>query len=551
MAKMTGGDLVVETLKAAGVEAVFGILSVHNIPIYDAIGRRGGIRPVPVRHEQSAVLAADGYYRATGKLGVAITSTGPGAGNAMGSMVESQWGASAVLHIAGQVESHLIGKMHGFGHEAKDQYGMLQACSKWVGRPTDTANIPAVVAEAISQALSGHRGPVSIDMPIDLQYASAEAPIPTAQPEPARTPDASLVRRAAEILGSARRPLIWAGGGVVSGEATAEVRALAERLGAGVITSITGRGSIPEDHTLSLGVLTGEQSVQALLEEADVLLAIGTRFHGGMTQNWTLKVPPTLIHVDVDPDVLNRIYPSTVGILGDAKLALAGIAAALTNGAATEAGWSGRVAAARDEARAAVRQRIGHYARFVDDLRDLVPREATIVKDTTIQANAWANRILDVLEPRTTVNAASGAIGVSLPMAIGAAVGRPGEPVICITGDGGFSYNVPELATAVQERLPVIVLVFNDGGYGVLRNIQDLRFEGRRMGSVDLHMPDYVRVAEAYGLWSRKVSSIEEFGRTVGQALNTGGPALIEIDLKAIGEMPVKFPAAMTPSPRR
>lgn len=541
MVRMSGGEFVVETLKAAGVEVVFGILSVHNIPIYDAIARRGGIRPVPVRHEQAAVLAADGYARATGKLGVAITSTGPGAGNAMGAMVESQWATSPVLHLAGNADSRVLGKGKGFTHEAKDQLGMLTACSKWAARPSEVAEIPALLAEAIRQTLSGRRGPVSLDLPIDLQYFDDEAAIPSFGPPPRPEPDPEAIGRAAELVGAARRPLIWAGGGVIASGASAELTALAERLGAGVITSITGRGSIPEDHDLCLGALTWEQPVQGLLREADVLLAVGTRFQGPNTQNWQLQLPPTLVHLDVEPEQIGRNYPATVGIAADAQAGLRALDAALPDRPTTDPEWPARVTSARQAARAALRERIGHHARLADDLRDLVPREATIVKDTTIPAYTWGNRILEVYEPRTSINAASAAIGVGLPLAIGAAVGRPGEPVLALIGDGGFAYNIAELATCVQERLPVVAVVFNDRGYGVLRNIQDGQFEGRRMASVDLHTPDFVRLGESFGVWSRRVGSVEEFGRTIGEALRTGGPALVEVDLDAIGPMPVKY----------
>ena len=540
VARSTGGELVVKTLAAAGVDKVFGIVSVHNIPIYDAMYRLGGIRPIPVRHEQAALLMADGYARASGRLGVAITSTGPGAGNAMGSMVEAYWASSPVLHLTGQIESRYLGKAKGFIHEAKDQLGMLAATSKWAGRPSSTSDVPAVLGEAICQALTGRRRPVSVELPIDYQYFEDEADAPVFEGFPRVEPAASEVARAAEIVLGARRPLIWAGGGVIAADASGELASLAERLGAGVITSITGRGAIPEDHPLCLGSLTWEAPVQELARAADVLIAIGTRFQGPNTQNWRMELPKTIVHLDVDPDEIGRNYPVAAGVVGDARLALDGLLQHLSQPLDVEQDWPSRVAQSRATAVADIRGRLGPYAQILDDLRGALDRDAIVVKDATIPAYTWGNRILEVYEPQTSMHSTSVAIGPGLPLALGAAVARPDRQVICIAGDGGFIYNLAELATAVQERLRVIMLVFNDGGYGILRNIQDQQFEGRR-NAVDLHTPDFAKLAESFGIWSRRVDRAESFAAALADGLSAGGPALIEIDCRAIGPMPVPY----------
>ena len=541
MARLTGGELVVKTLAAAGVDTVFGIISVHNIPIYDAIHRLGGIRPVPVRHEQAALLMADGYARATGRLGVAITSTGPGAGNAMGSMAETYWAESPVLHLTGQIETRYLGKAKGFIHEAKDQLALLSAGSKWAGRPNTTAEIPAVLGEAIRQALTGRQRPVSVELPIDVQYFDEEVEVPVFEGFPRAEPAEADLARAGDIVTGARRPLIWAGVGVISADATAELRQLAERLEAGVITTIGGRGSIPEDHPLCLGALMLEEPIQQLLREADVLVAAGTRFHGYNTRNWQLELPKTIVHLDVDPEEIGRNYPAAQGVVGDAKLALEGLLRTLDAAPSADPEWGARVSQARAAAREAMRARLGPHARIMDDLRTALPRDAIVVKDATIPAYTWGNRLLEVYEPRTSIHSASVAIGPGFPLALGAAVGRPDRRVVCIAGDGGFVYNLAELATAVQEKLGVVVLLFNDGGYGVLRNIQDQQFEGRRMASVDLVNPDFGKLADAFGVWSGRVESVEGFAPVLDRALQSGGPALVEIDLRAVGPMAVPF----------
>ncbi len=549
---MSGGELIVKTLAAAGVDTVFGIISVHNIPIYDAIHRLGGIRPVPVRHEQAALLMADGYARATGRLGVAITSTGPGAANAMGSMAEAYWAGSPVLHLTGQIESRYLGQSKGFIHEPKDQLALLQAGSKWAGRPHSTEDIPAVLGEAIRRALVGRQRPVAVELPIDFQYADEELDVPVFEGYPRDEPSSDDLARAAEIVAAGRRPLIWAGGGVIAAEASSELRKLAELLGAGVITSINGRGSIPEDHPLCVGALALEEPVQALLGEADVLLAVGTRFQGYNTRNWQLGLPRTMVHLDIDPEEIGRNYPVVQGVVGDAKLGLQELLQLLESGAPVDPGWAERVGRAKAEARGALRARLGPYDRILDDLRTALPRDAIVVKDATIAAYTWGNRLLEVYEPRTSIHSASLAIGPGLPLALGAAVARPDRQVVCIAGDGGFVYNLAELATAVQEKLSVAILLFNDGGYGVLRNIQDQQFEGRRMASVDLVNPDFVKLADAFGVPSRRVESAERFAPALREALAASGPALVEIDVRAVGPMTVPFGGtSRRPTPQR
>lgn len=543
----TGGELVVETLKAAGVDTVFGIVSVHNIPIYDAMARLGGIQPVMVRHEQGAVAMADGYARASGKLGVALTSTGPGAANGMGSMVEAYWANSPVLHLTGNVETQHLGKAKGFVHEAKDQLAMLATASKWTGRPEDTGQIPAVLAQAIGQALSGRQRPVAVEIPIDLQYYTAEVPIPPVRIEPAPKADAAAIRRAAGLLASARRPLLLVGGGAHCSGAGPEVLALARSLGAGIVTTISGRGAVPEDDPLTLGYLVWEPLVQQLLADADVLLAVGTRFAGPNTMNWTLQLPPTIVHIDIDGGELDRNYPAAVGINADAKAALGDLIAQLDGRRGAEAGWEERVKDTRLKARRQQRHNIGPgHEQILDDVRAALPRDGLIVKDATIPAYIWGNRLLEVYEPRTSIHSTSSAIGPGLPLAIGALLSAPGRPVVLIAGDGGFLLNIAELSTAAQYKLPVRVLVFNDQGYGVLRIHQNMTFGGRHI-AVDMNPIDFAKVAEGFGVASRKVPTAGHFAEAFDWALAQDGPALLEVDLKGVAPMTVPYTGTSRP----
>jgi acetolactate synthase I/II/III large subunit len=537
----TGGDAVVRALKHAGVDTVFGLISIHNMAIYDAIHRQGGIRPVASRSEPGAVNMADGYARATGRLGVAITSTGTGAGNACGALVEAQTAGTPLLHLTGQIDAAYLDKARGFIHEPKDQLGMLRAVSKAAYRPIDAAAVPWTVYTAMQQALAAPHGVVSVELPVDYQYATVTtADLPPLTVAAPAAPAPEQVNRAAALLAEARRPVIWCGGGLAAAGGAAALRALAEALGAAVITTTAGRGVLPEDHPLCVGNWGTATAVRELMQSADVLLAVGTRFRGNETLNYQLRLPRTVIQVDADPLAIGRSYPAAAAVIGDARLALVALHAALPAGRRADPEYPDAIRMARDAARAAMRATMGPYEDVVDALHAVLPRDAIRVRDVTIASTTWGNRLLEVYEPRTSIHAVGGGIGQGLQMALGAKAGRPDRPVVCIAGDGGMLVNVGEWATAVQENLAVVVVLFNDGGYGVLRNIQSRTMDGRHIG-VDLRAPDFVGLAEAFGACARRVRTIGEFRPALEAALAAGGPALVEIDMAAIGPPAVAY----------
>ncbi|MEJ5221671.1 MAG: thiamine pyrophosphate-binding protein, partial [Tepidiforma sp.] len=292
---MTGGEAVYHALRALGVEHVFGIVSVHNIPIYDAIHRLGGITPIAVRHEQGALHAADGYARATGRLGVAIASTGPGTTNAMTGLYEAQFASSRVLLITGQVESLFYGKGKGFLHEAEAQLPMLRTVTRRAESVRRTEDIAETIVSVARDISTGRPAPGAVEIPIDLQYARAEVDVPHVEGWPRIRPQRDALSRAADALKQARRIVIWAGGGVLAAGAEAELQQLAESLGAPVVTSANGRGAIPEDHPLALGPLSAHPGLQEVFETAEAVLAVGTRFQAGPTRNWSLRFGGRLI----------------------------------------------------------------------------------------------------------------------------------------------------------------------------------------------------------------------------------------------------------------
>jgi acetolactate synthase-1/2/3 large subunit len=554
MTDRTGGDAVVDGLKRAGVDVVFGIPSVHNLPIYDAIRRDGRIRAITVRHEQGASGAADGYARTTGRLGVCITSTGPGAANAMGGQLEAYVSSSPVLHLTGQVDSRFLDQGRGFIHEVPDQPGMLASLSKASFRVASPDNIGAVVAAAASEAMACRRGPVSLEIPIDLQYApcsSEPGTVPSA-PAPAVGLDEAEVARAVEIIAGSLRPIVWAGGGVVAAEAVDQVAGLVRRLGAGLLTSPNGRGVLPEDDPLCIGNLSWDPDVRALCREADLLVAIGTRFQGPNTENWTMELPARLVHLDVDAAVPGRNYPVEAAIVADAKVSTMALLDGLDRVGApevlAETGWRERVVAVADSSRRRLRSTLGPQVGLLDGLAPCLHPGTVVVKDSTISAYTWGNRLLPVRRPRTSISSNSFAIGLGLPQAIGAAVESQEAPVVLLVGDGGFLLAATELATVAQEQLPIVVLVFVDGGYGILRNIQDRQYgpEEGRIG-VDLGRPDFCGLATAFGIRAVRVDSVRDYALVVRRALADREPCVVEVDLNAIGPMTVPYVGTARP----
>lgn len=535
MREMTGGEAVYETLRALGVEHVFGIVSVHNIPIYDAIHRGGGITPVAVRHEQGAVHAADGYARATGKLGVAITSTGPGVTNGMTGIFEAGFASSRVMMIAGQIDSVYYGKGKGFLHEAENQLPMLRSIT---GR-TESVRRPEEIGEAVFRVAedicTGRPRPGAVEIPIDFQYAKAEVNIPHVEAWPRKAPDRDAISRAADAIKGAGKVVVWAGGGVLTAGAEGELTQLAEALGAPVFTSGNGRGSIPEDHPLCIGPLTAQPGVTETLEQADVVVAVGTRFQAGQTRNWMLPLGGKLVHIDADPGVIGRNYRADVPVIGDARLGLAALLKSL-DGAKSDAAFLSRAQELRDAARQQIRRDIGpDYEAIMDAMRDILPRDGMVVRDATVPAYLWGNRLMPILAPRTSMNPTSAAIGPALPLAIGAAIGS-GKKTAVIQGDGGFMLNLSELSTAVQYNVPVVTCVFNDRGYGVLRSIEGRTFEGRQFG-VELATPDFVMVANGMGMKAERVESAAEFREAFARGIAHDGPYLLDIDMTKLTPM--------------
>jgi len=540
MAMMTGGQAVAETLALLGVSKVFGIVSVHNLPIYDAISLHPDIQVINVRHEQAAAHAADAYSRVTGELGVILTSTGPGALNAVAGIYEAAFVSSKLLMVTGQIESRFRGKGKGFLHEYEKQPELLSNLCRTVSSVRYAEDISRDLAAVADDIQRGRPQPGAIEIPIDLQYQSADIDLFASRTISRLVPDEALLNQALALLENAQRPLIWAGGGVNISGASGELTDLAERMGAPVVTTIEGRGAISEAHDLSLGFRTDRRSAAEIFEEADVVLAIGTRFQNYATRVWTLQMPENLIHIDVDPGVIGRNYPAAVPIVADAKMALQELLHGLSKTAVDEQ-FLERCRKIKEADEEAIKEEIGpDHSEIVSVIRRLLPEECPVVRDSTVPNYTWGNRLLKILRSRTSIRPAAVAIGPGLPLAMGAAIGSMSHALL-VQGDGGLQLSIGELSACAEHQIPVIALVFNDSGYNVLRIIQE-NVLGHKHGT-ELSKINFVTVAQGMGVEAERVEGIEQFEPALARALARSGPSVIEIDMDFLSPIELPLPA--------
>jgi acetolactate synthase-1/2/3 large subunit len=535
--KITVADVLLKELERIGVDTVFGIISIHNIPFYDALERHGGFHVVTARHEGAAVNMADAYSRISGKLGVAFTSTGTGAGNAAGAIIESLNGGAPLLHITGNVASAFVDTGRGYIHDCKDQFGMLKSISKRAYRVHRAEQAPAIFQLAIAEAIAPPPGPVSVEIPIDFQASLIDVP-PIAAPSAVSQgrSDAELAPAVEQILAAAR-PVIWAGSGAMFSDSSAEVTALMELLDAAVITTQSARGIVPETDSRCIGHFATFPEVKDFVAKADLLISIGVRFRGNETSNWSLKPPAEHIGIDADPAAINRNFQHSIGIVGDAKGVLSSLTRLiLAKAPGPKPGYREEVSMLHRALRKEVRATMGPWEGVLDAIQEFMPDDAILVRDVTVPATTWGSRLIVRRYPRTALHASGGGIGQALPMAIGAQIGAPSKTVVALCGDGGLLLNVGELAVARQENAPIVIVLFDDGGYGVLRNIQNAHFDGRTIG-VDLYNPDFVTLAQAFGFSSERVASAQEFQRTFAAAVKARKPWMIVVDSNSIGPM--------------
>ncbi len=528
---VSGGEAVYWALRALGVECVFGISSIHNLPIFEAIDRLGGVAHVSSRHEQAATHAADGYARATGKLGVVIASTGPGTTNTATGLLEAAFSSSPVLVIAGQASSSALGKGKGYLHEFERQLDFLRTLVPHAESVRSRPEIREILLRIGRSMLGGRPQPGGADL-IDFLHAKAIERDSPFEPMAAAGPTPETVGAAAEVLNGARRPVVWAGGGVSIAGASEALRLVARSgSGAPVFTTVNGRGALAWDHPNLIGTFADRRSAWGLLEQADAMLAVGTRFDQIATQEWRVPVPAQLIQVDADPSVVGRTYRPAVGVVGDARLSLEAMLAKLTGGA--DEAW---LAGARD-LKGRLEQELldeagPEWVSLIEAFERGVPEEALLHSDTTIPVTLFLRRLLPVRRPRGGYYPSSSAIGPGLPTAIGAAIGTR-APVLLLQGDGGIMLSLAELATLAETGAQVVVCILNDRGYGAIRMLEQMYF-GRSHFATDLRTPDFVALAASLGLDGERVASGPELETALKRAFASGGPYLVDVDLTAM-----------------
>lgn len=523
----TTAAAVLDLLAACGVTTTFGLPGVHNLAFWDALGPDRP-RIVGVRHEQTAGYAADGLARATGGLGVAFTTTGPGAANAVAAFGEAAASGSPVLLIASEVSTALRrpGIVRGILHESRDQAALFAPLAKAVYRPESPLAAVEAVARAVSTAMTYPRGPVYVGIPVDVLGAAvpeSDRPLPAPRLALPSSPATSVVDAALALIATARRPLLWVGGGAVASGAADAVAAFAWRLGAPVILTYAARGLLPAGHPLLVDAPPHEPEVDALLAEADLLVALGTAFDAMTTRNWTQSVPAKVLAVNIDPAHLDLAYPATVGVPADVARTCESLAVRLRQ----REPWADSVFAIGP----AIRQRLGADPRTreaVDMLESIDaawPDDGPLVCDMAV-AGYWVGGYAARHTPRRLQYPVGwGTLGYGLPGSVGAACAGAG-PVLAVCGDGGAAMGLGELATLTQEGLAVTLLVVDDGGYGMLRF--DQQAFGHEVRGIDLVGPDWLALAAAFGIVAEEAHGAgQPLRAALTRAAEAGAPRLV------------------------
>jgi thiamine pyrophosphate-dependent acetolactate synthase large subunit-like protein len=515
----TGAQLIVDALERAGVDVCFGLPGVHNLALWEAL-RESSIRLVGVRHEQTAAYAADGYARATGRLGVALTTTGPGAANTLAAVGEAWAARSPVLVIATDIPAALRrpGVYRGVLHEATDQAAMFGPVVKAVQRPARSDDVEDAVRMALISATSQPHRPVYLEVPTDLLAAEARTLEREIVAGGATSVDWDL-GAAPDLVAAAERPLIWAGGGAL--DAGAEVAALAERLAAPVLTTYGARGILPPHHPCLVDMPPHVEPAGRLWDEADLVIAVGSDLDGVQTQNWAQPQPPRLLAINLDAADAGKNYRVDELLTADAAAGCAALAerAPARDGldALTE-----RLSQVRAQACGTLDP---DALRFLDALSFALPEDAVLVVDMCIPGY-WAAGFRTVAGPRRLqVPLGWGTLGYAFPAALGAALAQTG-PVVSLSGDGGFLYAPGELATMAQERIGLTAVIVDDGGYGMLRYDQQL--SGRPTYGVDLHTPDFAALAQSFQIRAETVEGLDDaFGEALARHVADPEPSVL------------------------
>ena len=536
---MIGATALMKALEKEGVKEVFGLPGGANLPMYDELGK-SNIRHILVRHEQSAAHMADGFGRVSRKPGVCFATSGPGATNLLTGIATAQADSAPMVAVTGQVPVAMIGKD---AFQESDIIGMANPALKYSYQPRTPEEIPTMVKQGFYIAETGRPGPVLLVIPKDVQQNEANIPFPDEVRVPGyhpwTDPDMQNTARAVELLLSAQKPIILAGGGVIISSAFAELQSIAELLMIPVVTTFKGKGAFPEDHPLSLGPIGmhGHAEANKLMTEADCVLAIGTRFSDrsvGTFEEFEKNLK--IIHMDVDPAEIGKNQTTSVAVVGDVRTSLRIFGKLLMDKAVRPSDdnpWLKHVKETKQYWRENLKLHPGEMgaAKILRKLRELLPKESIVTTEVG-QHQMWASLFFDAIHPGTFFSSTGlGTMGWGFPAAIGAKTARPDVPVVDIAGDGSFNMTEHSLATAVLEDLPVIVFLINNYSLGMVAQWQRT-FYDRRMVGVDLKKcPDYVKLAESYGAQGIRAQSMDELEKAIKDGLNSDVATVIDIPI--------------------
>jgi len=537
----SGAKVVLECLAREKVESIFGYPGGVTLPLYDAM-YDSPIRHVLVRHEQNACFAAEGYARATGKTGVCCATSGPGATNLITGLVDAMMDSIPLVAITGQVSTKLIGSD---AFQEADTFGITRSCTKHNFLVKTLADLPRTIHEAFHIAATGRPGPVLVDIPKDVLQAqghySAMPSIHLPGYKVFTEGHAGQIRRAAQMIWEARRPLVYAGGGIIAADASKELRQLVELIDAPAVCTLMGLGGLPGSHPnfVSMPGMHGSYAANMAMSEADLLIALGVRFDDRVTGKLAAFAPHAkVIHIDIDPAEIGKNRAADLPIVGDLKRVLK-----KSNQALAEAD---HLKSRNESARAAWRGQIVRWKRehplepeiasdeikpqhLVSEINRISGGEAIVASDVG-QHQMWAAQFIRFDHPRLWINSGGlGSMGFGLPAAIGAQMARPDALVFALVGDGGFQMSIPELATVANHRLPVKIVVMNNGHLGMVRQWQEL-FYNNRLSQVTLEgFPDPAKLAGAYGFTGRTVDHPRELRRALEDCVNEPGPYLLNV----------------------
>jgi acetolactate synthase-1/2/3 large subunit len=542
MKKLTGAQIVVDSLRREGVKTVFGLPGNQIMHLYDAFYEQSDINLITVRHEQAAVYMADGYNRVRGAPeAAAVVVPGPGVQNASAALGTAYACSSPTMLLAGQIPSDFLGLQTGQLHEIHHQIETLKGITKWHSTSHKVSDISSDINKAFKSMKSNRPRPTAIEIPPDILAAKGSVtPSPAAQ---RKTPSLNLqnINQAAAILKKAQKPIIWAGGGVVISEASNLLTQLAEILGAIVVTTPEGKGSIPENHQLSGGVCYyGHGSSGWYAQEADVVLAIGTRLTQQMRGPTALTSSQQLIHIDIDQEVVNKNYPASVSVIADAKEAIKALLVKLSSHSNKQP-WP-------NDFKTQVTQEFSQWltdtaplqGEIIKDIQQVLAEDAIYVSGIT-NIGYWSHFYYQVTHPRTYFTSSYFAtLGYSFPFALGAKCASPKSQVVCVIGDGGFGYSLQELSTAVKYGINVVAIVFVDNALGASLHDQTTKYHNRVIGT-NLHNPDFVLAAEAFGAKGIKATP-QNISIALEEAIFSNQPCVIEVSIPQLLKPPFQVP---------